>query len=126
MLIQIVYSLHLVVFALWTVPFLIPSRLWKNKLPFHFLFMLVVILSNYLTGFYYLGIIGKYIPACPLTILLQYLRDYSIKAPLTYNHSFITEFLQSFGLNLAISIKPWMWLTFLIVAVQFYLRRKAL
>jgi len=118
-LISLIWSLHLVFFLLWIVPFFIPKKHFKHKLRFQLRYMVLIIIINLAWGFFFLTKMGKYIFSCPLTTWMQYLRGYAVTDPLNYTHSFVAEFSQLIGIPV-VPIKPIMFILLLIVIYQMH------
>lgn len=119
-LINLIFSIHLILVLIWFGLFLIPVSIWSMKTEFHFWYMTVLLIVQFVWGLALYNQTKKVTFICPFTTLMQFLRGYSIKDKMNYNHSFIAELFSRLKIKLSFSsVNILLIITYIIVAIQF-------
>lgn len=91
---ELLFYIHLPIFLLWVVLFFIPVGWWPQRVAFHFYFVIAMVLFQIAGGILWQPVAHKFDLRCPLTIIMQRVRGYSMREPAAYDHSFIVEFFE--------------------------------
>jgi hypothetical protein len=118
---ELVFWLHLPIVITWFGLFAVPRSIWSGRITFHFWFIVILLLVQFIWGFI---LRRKMDMICPLTTLMQYWRGYSCKNKKNYGHSFIAELSNKIkikihykGVNIVLLI------TLVIVFIQYFFFR---
>lgn len=119
-LIEFIFWSHLVILILWFGLFLVPSSLWGGKIAFHFWFIAILTLVQFLWGAFFYEYNKKIDIICPLTTWMQYLRGFPLKSKENLKHSFIAEILKRMKINVSYKFVSYLLLvTFFVVSLQY-------
>ena len=119
---EIFFWSHFLIFAGWFLPFFIPVSVWSNKIYYHVWYMIFVLSINYVWGFVFLLKLNKYVIACPWTTITQWLRGFDITNPKNYNHSFVLEISEMWGVNMKGRYVTFvMYVSIMVAGIQLYL-----
>ncbi|MBW2997015.1 hypothetical protein KY349_01600 [Candidatus Woesearchaeota archaeon] len=98
LIIETIFWAHLPIIVIWFGLFFIPKSVWVGRVAFHFWYMVVVLIVQFLFA---LVIRRKFTLICPLTTAMQYLRGHPIKSRKNYDHSYTSEFMKRMRLNIS-------------------------
>lgn len=119
-LIETIFWIHLIILIIWFGLFLFPSSVWPNKIPFHFWFIAVITIIQFLWGLTFFKYTKKIDIICPLTSWMQYLRGFPLKSKENLKHSFIAEILKRLKINVSYKFVSYLLLvTFFVVSLQY-------
>ena len=120
-LINFIFWLHLPLVVFWFGAFVIPLSIFPDRIYFHFWFIALLLILQFIWGIILYPKTKKIDLICPLTTLMQSLRGYQIKDKKNYNHSFIAELLAKLKINLSFFlVNILLLITFLIVFLQYF------
>lgn len=97
---ETIFWIHFVIFGVWVALFFVPSSVWPKRIIFHFWYVLIIILSELITGLILMKQIHKFRIICPLTTIMQTLHGYGLDNPKNYDHSFIREFAERLNIRI--------------------------
>lgn len=115
--IRILFFAHLLIVIVRLGLFFVPTKLRPWRISFHFRYITIILLSQFLWS---LLLTKKAGMICPVTTLMQYMRWYDVKDKNNYNHSFIAELLGILKIQLNFqTINILLLATFVAVAIQY-------
>ena len=114
-LINSIFYLHAGFILFWYGLFFIPLSWWPNKVFFHFVLTIAVIIQQFLWGFLIMPWTKKYRMVCFLTTVMQIIRGQKISDPKNYEYSFTREFFGKIGIT--VPHRGATFLTFIILAI---------
>jgi hypothetical protein len=104
----------------WATLFLVPSRAWDEKVKFHFMITLIVVIHQVLWGFILSLYTKRFDLVCILTTLTHMARGEKFTTDLNYVYKWSTEFCSRIGLELSPRLAGTIVLSgLMIVSVQF-------
>lgn len=117
---EIVFWLHLPIVIIWFGLFLIPKSIWPGRITFHFLFIVIIVIIQFLWGLVYFPVTKKIDIICPLTTLMQWLRGFSVKSKKNYRHSFVAEILNKYNIKINYkSVNIVLLITLILIFIQY-------
>ncbi len=120
LLIHLIFWLHLPIVILWFGLFLVPTSIWSGRITFHFWFMVIITLIQFLWGLVYFPVTRKIDIICPLTTLMQSLRGFPFRSKKNYGHSFIAELLEKLKLKVSYRwVNALLLVTLVLVVVEY-------
>lgn len=119
---EVLFWIHLVMFILWYTPFFIPSSLWPERVVYHFWYIVIQVVAQFLTGFIMMKGMKKYRIVCPLTAYMQKLRGYDYTDPRNFDHGFVAEFASRFNIKIPRgTVAVLIYTSLAVVIVQYYI-----
>lgn len=97
---EVVFWIHFAIFISIPGLFLVPERVWPDRVTFHFWFVASAFVLLFVWGgIWTLRLRDKVYLTCFLDTLTQWLRGYDVYDPRNYNHSFTDEIFARFTLR---------------------------
>ncbi|MGB3988729.1 MAG: hypothetical protein WBK67_03520 [Minisyncoccales bacterium] len=117
---ELFFWIHFIMVAGWATLFLVPSRAWDEKVKFHFMITLIVVIHQVLWGFILSLYTKRFDLVCILTTLTHMARGEKFTTDLNYVYKWSTEFCSRIGLELSPRLAGTIVLSgLMIVSVQF-------
>lgn len=119
---EIIFWFHFAIVFGWFTLFLIPVEIWRNKIIFHFILTVVILVQQLLWGLVLSYRTDKFGLVCVLTTAMHVARGERIDTELNYSRRWCTEFSNRFNLIISSSTADVISLTgFLIVSAQYFI-----
>lgn len=116
-LIKLIFCLHLPILILGFGPFLIPTSIWPEKIIFHFWYLLIIMLIQFIWS---ITVFKKFSLVCPLTTLMQLLRGCKLNDKNNYQYPFVAGLLKKLNIHLSYKVvNALLFFALIIVSAQY-------